>query len=322
MPDSPPPAASPDKRPKERSPSFPYIGLTKAVERVEQLHAYAKRHEIRVVDAAKPVWDMGAKSSSTLQTVAALLAFGLVDGSGGGDGRKIKLSDIAYRAVADPRPGVKDAALREIALKPKVIAEFREQWGAERPADVIALADLTVDRGFTPEGARAFLRVYDDTIRYAEGADSDSPSDSNGQSDGAVVDPPSSNIAIGDVVRVEHGGQIVFEKATVRTLHEHGGQTWVYLEESESAAAMSDLTLLEKAPVAPLAPPPPLPITRQPDVAAQAGEEMDRFTVDEGVVKIAFPSGMSADSLDDLDAFFKLFIKKAKRRAGADKNAG
>jgi hypothetical protein len=311
------PAPNSDKRPQERSPSFPNIGLTKAVERTEQLHSYAKRHDIRVIDAAKPVWDMGPKSSSTLQTVAALLAFGLVESSGGGDGRKIKLSDVGYRAVADPRPGVKEAALRELALKPKVLAEFRQQWGADRPADIIALADLTVDRGFTPEGARAFLRVYDDTIRYAADTDSDRNSDFNGLLNDAAIDPPGSEIAVGDLVRVEHGGQIVFETAKVRALYDHGGQSWAYVEESESAAPMSDLTLLEKAPASPVTPPPPLPMARSSEPPVQAGEGMDRFTVDEGVVKITFPAEMTTNSVADLEDFFALFIKKAKRRAGA-----
>lgn len=312
-----PQPANLDKRPKERSPSFPYIGLTKAVERAEQLHLYAKRHDMRIIDAAKPVWDMGPKSSSTLQTVAALLAFGLADGSGGGDGRKIKLSDAGYRAVADPRPGVKEATLRELALKPKILAEFRQRWGIERPADIIALADLTVDRGFTSEGARAFLRVYDDTICYAGDTVPDSIADTNGPSDGAAIDPPSSDIAVGDLVRVEHGGQIVFEKAKVRALHDHGGQSWAYVEESESAALMSHLTLLEKATASPATPPPPLPMVRVPEASVQADEGMDRFTVDEGVVKITFPAEMTTDSVTDLEAFFALFIKKAKRRAGS-----
>ena len=76
---------------------------------------------------------------------------------------------------------------------------------------------------------------------------------------------------------------------------------------------MSDVTFLDKAPVdaGAVITPPKLAI------APKAGEEVDRFTVAEGVVKIAFPSGMSADSLDDLDEFFKLFIKKAKRRVAA-----
>jgi hypothetical protein len=48
------------------------------------------------------------------------------------------------------------------------------------------------------------------------------------------------------------------------------------------------------------------------------GEEGDRFTVGGGVVKVTFPSGMTTDRVAELEEFFKLFIKKAKRRAGAE----
>jgi hypothetical protein len=65
--------------------------------------------------------------------------------------------------------------------------------------------------------------------------------------------------------------------------------------------------------------PPVLEFERKEDIAAKAGEEMDRFTVDEGVVQIVFPSGMTPDSVGELEEFFKLFIKKAKRRARAEK---
>jgi hypothetical protein len=78
---------------------------------------------------------------------------------------------------------------------------------------------------------------------------------------------------------------------------------------------MDDVTLLERGPIqAEL--PPVLPFALREDKASE-GEEMGRFTVDEGVVKIVFPSGMTADSVEELEQFFQLFIKKAKRRAGA-----
>ena len=79
-----------------------------------------------------------------------------------------------------------------------------------------------------------------------------------------------------------------------------------------------DVTVLEKAPAGELVVPPVLDFEPREDKAA-AGEEMDRFTVDEGVVKITFPSGMNPDSVEELEQFFQLFIKKAKRRAGAEK---
>ena len=305
-----------EKRPQERSPSFPYIGLTKALERAGGLLDFAKRHDVRIIDAAKPAWDMGPKSSSTLQTVAALLAFGLIEASGTGDGRKVRLSDAGFRALSDPRPGVKESSLKELALKPKAIAELRERWGDERPADPIAVADLHVDRGFTSEGAKAFLRVYDDTVAYAGPAPRDKSTDSANKP-AEPLPPRSGDVAVGDVVRVEVAGQIIVDEATVRAVHEHEGHKWVFVEGSETGVLMTDTILVEKSPPAVLTPP-VLPLTPKAEALTVAPEEeMDRFTVDEGVVKIAFPSGMSVDSLDDLDEFFKLFIKKAKRRAGA-----
>lgn len=291
------------------------------------MHSFAKRHDARIMDAAKPAWGLAAKSSGTLQTVAALLAYGLVEASGVGENRKVKISDLGYRAVADPRPGAKEQALALSALKPKLIAEFWEKWGVERPTDPIAIGELHIDRGFTPEGAKAFLRVYDDTMTYAAPPEADKLVDSDGAKVDAA-DPPGGDISVGDLVCVEVGGQVVVEKAAVRAIQEHQGRNWVFVEGSETGVLISDVTLLEKAapgaaaPAAPLIPP-KLPLPTKHDIGlAERGEEMDRFTVDEGVVEIAFPSNMSSDSLDDLDAFFKLFIKKAKRRAGADQTAG
>jgi len=302
----------PEKQPKDRSPSFPYIGLSKAFERTEQLYGYAKRFESRIADCAKPAWNLGAKSSGTLQTVAALLAYGLIEDSGSGDNRKVKISELAYRALVDQRPGAKEAALAEAAVKPKLLAEYIDKWGQEQPPEANCLSELTLDRGFTPDGAKAFLRVFADTVRYAKPGVSDTESDTSGEKL-SEVEPSNQPIAVGDWVRVETGGQIVFEKTRVRQID----GPWVFVEASQSGAKMSDVTLLEKAAVEEK--PPVLPFAPPADAKPAAGEEMDRFTVDEGVVKITFPSGMTSDSVEELEQFFNLFIKKAKRRAGAEK---
>jgi hypothetical protein len=79
-----------------------------------------------------------------------------------------------------------------------------------------------------------------------------------------------------------------------------------------------------------------LPLSSREDDQGNAGDEMDRFTVDEGVVKIAFPPGMIAASVEELEQFFNLFIKRrsavpepktqtdkfkdAAREAGADED--
>lgn len=303
--------AMPSAPKKDRSPSFPFITITKAIERTQQLFDQAKRHEMRMSDAATAM-NYGAKSSGVIQTLAALIAYGLVEDSGSGDGRKFKVSDLGFKLLADQRPGAREAAVAEAAVKPKLIAEYALAWRDGRPGDAICLSELHIDRGFTEDGAKTFLRVFDDALRYAKLPDSDNQSDTGDEKLGEI-EPSDQTIAVGDWVSVEAGGQIVFEKTRVRALD---GQ-WVFVEASETGAKMSDVTLLEKS-SSHEETPPTLPIPRAADLKPDSGEDLDRFTVDEGVVKIVFPKVMTEHSVTDLEEFFKLFIKKAKRRAGSE----
>src|SRR5690606_7706410 len=109
---------------RDRSPAFPYVGLAKALQRVEQLYEKARHHEVRVADVAKD-WGLTAKSSATIRTVAALLAFGLIEDNGSGEARKIKISDTGRRILDDKRPGVREELIAKAALRPKVFAEYR-----------------------------------------------------------------------------------------------------------------------------------------------------------------------------------------------------
>ncbi|WP_027665619.1 hypothetical protein [Rhizobium leguminosarum] len=157
---------------KERGPSFPFIGLEKAVERTRELYAKAKRFEVRLSDAAAD-WKYGAKSSGAFQTAAALLAFGLIEDSGSGEARKLRVSDLGRRIMLDERPGMREKHMAEAALKPKLIAEFAERWADGRPDDSHAISDLKFEHGFTDESAPRFLRVFDETIRFTILEDTD-----------------------------------------------------------------------------------------------------------------------------------------------------
>lgn len=154
---------------RDRSPKFPYIGLGKALQRVEVLFGKVKRHEARVADIAKD-WDLSAKSSSTDRTVAALQAYGLIEDIGSGDARKIKITETGWRILEDVRPGVREKLLAEAAVRPRVIAEYAERWKEGRPDDNHAISQLKFEGGFTDEGARMFLRVFDETIGFVPNA--------------------------------------------------------------------------------------------------------------------------------------------------------
>lgn len=164
--------ALPPASKKERSPSFPFIGLTKALDRARAVYSNARRHEVRIGDLASS-WGIGAKSSGTAQTLAALLAYGLLEDQGSGEGRKFKVTDLAFKALEDQRPGAREAALAEAALKPKLIAEYVDKWRGGRPADGICISELRIDRSFTEDGAKLFLKVFDDTVGFTKAGQSD-----------------------------------------------------------------------------------------------------------------------------------------------------
>ncbi len=92
-----------DKQPRFRSPPFPYIGLGKALQRTEQLYEAVRHHSAAIPTAAK-AWGTGAKSSATLQSIGALIQYGLLDDEGSGPNRRIKLTPLARRIVMERRP--------------------------------------------------------------------------------------------------------------------------------------------------------------------------------------------------------------------------
>ena len=156
----------------KRSPNFPYIGLAKALDRIQVLYGKVKHHEARVADIATD-WKLSATSSGTDRNVAALEAFGLVETSGSGQNKKIKISATGMRILEDGRPGVKERLLAEAALRPRVIADYAQTWRGGRPDDTHSLSQLRFEGGFNDEGARLFLRVFDETIRFTQGFQSD-----------------------------------------------------------------------------------------------------------------------------------------------------
>ena len=156
----------------KRSPNFPYIGLAKALQRIEVLNAKVKHHETRVADIAAD-WKLSPTSSGTDRNVAALEAFGLVDTSGSGKNKKIKISPVGLRILDDGRPGVKERLLADAALRPRIIADYAQIWRGGRPDDTHSLSQLKFEGGFNDEGARLFLRVFDETIRFTQGFQSD-----------------------------------------------------------------------------------------------------------------------------------------------------
>lgn len=189
-----------DRTRKERSPSFPFISLKKAVDRLKEMADAHKRSQARLITVGA-TWGYGAKSSGLLQTVAALKAFGLIDDIGGGADRKLQVSDLGWRILQDARPGAREAAIREAAVKPRLIAEYLNQWVPDRPTDAHCLSELRLDRGFGDAAAALFLKVFDDTVNYANLKNGDSISPILKQEEDILEPAPAADSPVGSIFR-------------------------------------------------------------------------------------------------------------------------
>src|SRR6516225_4493602 len=149
--------------PRRRSPSFPFISLGRAIERARAIAEVHKRSATSLTALGKAL-GYAPKSSGLLQTVAALRAYGLIEDIGQGEDRRIRLSDLAWRILHDTRLGVCQEAIREAAMRPRLIAEYAKKWLPNRPTAHDCISELHLDRGFNTEAAKLFFKIFDETI--------------------------------------------------------------------------------------------------------------------------------------------------------------
>jgi hypothetical protein len=220
-------AAAP-KGTKDRSPSFPFIPLKTAIERLE---AFDKKFGRHPTPASKVglAWDMKEKSSQADQTLAALKSFGLLKYEGMGAARHAALTDEGRNYLRAQQESLKKEVLKICALRPKIIRKFWAAWNADRPPDEVALDKLILDNGFSEGGARNFLKVYDETVSYAGLSSSDKldleqveGTEDDGEAAGAALKPvinpkppanPPPHVPQGKV-KLMDGERIVFTEET------------------------------------------------------------------------------------------------------------
>lgn len=161
-----------ERKKNERSPSFPFIPLKTAIDRLQEFELKFQRQE-PPADRVYLAWDMKGDTSQAQQTLAALKAFGLVEYKGGGPKRLVAISDDARTYLRAQQDSIKKEVLKRLALKPKWIAHFWNIWHTDRVPDEMRLDTLVLTHKFNANAAPNFLRVYDETIAYAGLTDSD-----------------------------------------------------------------------------------------------------------------------------------------------------
>lgn len=297
-------AAVDDKGKKDRSPSFPFIPLGRAIERARAFEEKHKKEPTRVVTAAA-TWGYGAKSSGLLQTIAALKQFGLMEDSGSAAERKLQLTDMARRILFDTRPGVREQAIKEAATKPRLIAEYapRRLTGV---SDDHLISELTLDRKFNNDASRAFIKVLDDTIRFANLKEGDSVSDT--ETDETEKPLP---VKAGDYVQWECNGsnQFPVPRRVERIERDPVRGSFVFVEGYAGGLPLEQIQTV----------PPPA------DAASPVGVAGERtgvttpmvrrstLSLPEGLVALELPEGLSPESYEDLEAWIQVMMRRAAR---------
>lgn len=260
-----------DKVTGVRGPNYPFIDLGKAVERVEQITAKGAERTTLAPESFYKFWNYQPKSSNARQTMAAMNAYGLVEYTGRGKDRKVKLTDCARRIALDRTPNSESRAnaLRQAALEPSAFKVLWEQFGPHLPHEDVMISWLVLEREFNQSGAEAAVANFSATVEFANlEKPANQPELDDSQVEEGVIEETSASV--GDLVECEINGQIVHDQPVrVRAVSDDG--QWIFIEGSETGIAMSQVTVVESrsgAPNPPAAPPTmPLPKAEEESLA-------------------------------------------------------
>ena len=293
-----------DKKPRPRSPEFPFIPLNEAIPKVEQLISANQRHSARIKTLA-PLWNYSAASSSFLRVVAALRSFGLVEEIGSGDDRKISVSDLGMKVVSDKRPGARESAIQKAFESCTILNDYRQKWGSKRPSDPVCISELTLDNGFTDQAARKFISVYDDSVAFVGINGSDEvPLSVTQSSEQSVID-------VGMFVQWEQGGVLQLPQAAKLTGFSGDGK-FAFVQGHEAGIPRGELVKAEM----------PADQTRQKPQAhkrATGGGETTEATypIPEGTCTLIYPKGISQKSAQRLKKWLDLMLEDVEEIAQA-----
>lgn len=159
--------AKPFKKKKERSPSYPPIGIGEAIRLTKKLYTKVGRTGVDSATAAQAL-EFKALSGPVASKLSALKKYGLTVR----DGDSIKLSELGVRVATYPETSTDyTSAVKTAALKPSFIRDFLKDYAPMD--DAVLKAHLISQKKFSPLGAEQAIVSARDTIKVAELTESD-----------------------------------------------------------------------------------------------------------------------------------------------------
>ena len=239
---------------KHRSPSYPALSLTEAVDRAKTLYAKEGRNKM-ALGAAVRGWGYSEKSSGGMVAVAALKAWGLLDDEGSGAARRVWLSQRGLAIVRDNREvsADREELLALAAAEPKVVSMLYDEFGADPVSDE-NLRYFLESHEYNPNAVKDIIKVYRDALSYLARETADGTGEENGGTG------EEHEVSIGDMVQWESGGALQFSAPKrVRAIEVHYGNKWAFVEGSDTGIPVKELTIEAKGSSTVNPPPPILP---------------------------------------------------------------
>jgi hypothetical protein len=146
-----------------RSPGYPGISLSKAIDIVDKLHSKVRTNTLDREAAVKDIGYSGLTGQSA-KILSDLSHFNLIEKAGKGG---IRVTDLAARILHPHKPAERAAALREAAYSPELFAEFKLNW-PDGFVSENALRTWLMRNGFSSVSIHPIIRSYLETYAFLQ----------------------------------------------------------------------------------------------------------------------------------------------------------
>ena len=158
-----------ERKTKDRSPNFPFINLSSAVERARAIYN-EERKGAAPIQRISIHWKYSPNSSGLIQTMAALRSYGLLSDEGSGAERRFRLTELALRIILDSRSDSPERRehLRKATLNPIVSKEVHTNWPDGLPSDETLNHYLVLEKSFSPQNAIRAVKILKENQQFSE----------------------------------------------------------------------------------------------------------------------------------------------------------
>ncbi len=313
-----------------RSPSYPSFPLEEAISNARTIFEKDRRSPIEREVVAKHL-GYSSLNGAADKALSTLMQYGMLDKVAKGE---VRISQWAVDILHPDSPQQRASALQNAGTNPTLFRTLNERF-PEGPPSQETLRSYLTRENFNDRAIGPIVSSYTKTCAYLaqEGAsESPVPRAENAGESGVVEDEAASGqnfggARVGDLIDWEVGG-VIGNETPMRVIGLSDDLAWVFVNESKSGLPMDQVIVTERA-----AAPPPPPLGAPPvnpfavlkpkgeglpdDSPAPAGYRSEKFDADEGVITISWPSNLSEQSVEDMQSWVELLMRRIERRAKA-----